>query len=242
VCTCIISVHPNPAWPILLAANRDEKLDRPSRAPAAHWPDQPDVTGGLDERAGGTWLAVRRDGMLAAVLNRLGSLGPAPGKRSRGELPLIALRHATAEDAASALSDLNGGHYRSFNLIIAGRDGAWWLRGTGQGPVRAFPLTPGVHIITARDPDDQSSPRVARNLPRFRAAPAPNPPDWSSWPALLADNTPPSEAAINIPAFSGFGTVGSALAAIPAEGEPVFLHAGGPPHEHPYVPVRWTTS
>jgi uncharacterized protein with NRDE domain len=88
----IASIGSSPAWPLLLAANRDEKLDRPSRPPGCHWIDQPDVLGGLDVLAGGTWLAINRAGVVAAVLNRLGSLGPAPGKRSRGVLPLLALR------------------------------------------------------------------------------------------------------------------------------------------------------
>jgi hypothetical protein len=31
---------------------------------------------------------------MAGILNRINSLGPAPDKRSRGELPLDALDHA----------------------------------------------------------------------------------------------------------------------------------------------------
>jgi hypothetical protein len=239
VCTVIISIGSSPAWPFLLAANRDEKLDRPSRPPACHWPDQPEVLGGLDELAGGTWLALNRAGVVAAVLNRLGSLGPAPGKRSRGELPLLALRHQTAASAAQDLTELNAGHWRSFNLIIGDRDGTYYLRGTERGRIHTQRMPDGVHIVTARDPNDFGSPRVARNLPRFRAAPPPDPPDWSTWPALLADRTPPMEAAINIMPFSGFGTVSSALVAIHATNpRPVFLTTETAPHESPFVPVR----
>ena len=49
-------------------------------------------------------MALNRHGVMAAVLNRHGSLGPAPGKRSRGELPLLALRETSAKAAAERLS------------------------------------------------------------------------------------------------------------------------------------------
>ena len=73
-------------------------------APARHWPERHHVIAGLDEEAGGTWLALGDDGVVAAILNRYGSLGPAPGKRSRGELPLEAVDYSEARVAASALS------------------------------------------------------------------------------------------------------------------------------------------
>ena len=232
-----MSIGASSGWPLLLAANRDEKLDRPWLPPACHWPDQPDVLGGRDVLAGGTWLGINRAGVVAAVLNRLGSLGPAPGKRSRGELPLLALKHGCMAEAVSAMQQLNAGQWRSFNLVLADRTGATFLRGTGQGPVSAHPLSQGIHMVTAREPDDFSSPRVARNLPRFREAAPPNPPDWSIWPALLADSTPPSEAAINITPFSGFGTVSSAMIALGPE--TLFAASSGPPDTTALKPVEW---
>lgn len=237
MCTVILSIGPGRSWPVLLAANRDEKLDRPWAPPASHWQEQPGVVGGLDILAGGTWLAVNEAGVAAAVLNRLGSLGPAPGKRSRGELPLMALRHETAEAAVTALSGEHASEWRSFNLVIADRTGAWFLRGTGQGPVHVQSVAPGVHMVTAREPDDFSSPRIARNLMRFRKAARPVPPEWADWPRLLSDRTLPMDAAINIPPFSGFGTASSALVGLGVAGERTFLFAGGPPDEAPFEAV-----
>jgi hypothetical protein len=239
VCTLILALNINPDWPILIGANRDEKLDRPWLPPARHWRGQPFVIGGRDSVAGGTWLAINRAGMMAAVLNRLGSLGPAPGKRSRGDLPLLALRHDTAADAVRHLAGLNAGDWRSFNLVVADASGAIYLRGLGQGRISVQPFSRGVHIVTARDPDDMNSPRIARNLPRFRRAPTPNPPDWTTWPSLLADNTPPNDAAINITPFSGFGTVNSSLIALGPQQKPVFLSTRGAPDSSPYEPVPW---
>ena len=72
--------------------------------------------------------------MVAAVLNRVGSLGPAAGKRSRGELVLEALDHADAAAAAKALADLDPEAYRPFNLLIADARDAFWLRHAGGLP------------------------------------------------------------------------------------------------------------
>ncbi|MBR0678152.1 NRDE family protein, partial [Roseomonas alkaliterrae] len=89
MCTVIVLRRPHHPWPLLLAANRDERLDRPWDPPAAWWPESPGLIGGRDRSAGGTWMALGPGGVVAAVLNRPGSLGPEAGKRSRGELPLV---------------------------------------------------------------------------------------------------------------------------------------------------------
>ena len=49
--------------------------------------------------AGGTWLGLNDDGVIAGLLNRINTLGPKEGFRSRGELPLEALDHAEAKTA-----------------------------------------------------------------------------------------------------------------------------------------------
>ncbi len=214
MCTVIIATQPSSAWPLLLAANRDEMLARPWLPPARHWPEQPDVVAGLDTLSGGTWLGLNDAGVVATVLNRPGTLGPTPGKRSRGELPLLALQHSAAEAAVQRLVGLDGGDWRSFNLVVADRTGAFFLRGTGEGAVTAEHLAPGIHMVTAHDPDDFASPRVARHLPRFRAAPLPTPPDWSTWPVILADSEGPRDSALYVPEAGGFGTVTTSLVAL----------------------------
>jgi hypothetical protein len=224
---------------LLLAANRDERLDRPALPPGCHWPEHPDIFGGLDILAGGTWLALNRQGVVAAVLNRTGTLGPAPGNRSRGELPLLALQHTSAEQAADAFSLLNGGAWRSFNLIVADSSAAYFVRGLGEGPVQTRELSPGIHMVTAHDPDEISSPRIARNLPLFRAALPPDPPDWASWPALLSDGSEPAESALHIAPVSGFGTVSSALVALAPDRPPHFQMSEAPATTTSFRDVAW---
>ena len=182
-------------------------------------------------------------GVVAGVLNRTGSLGPEAGRRSRGELPRLALRHSTATEAARAIARLEGAAYRGFNLVVADRSSVMFLRGLGEGRIGIAALGPGLHMVTAADPDDASHPRVARHRPKFALAEPPEPPDWRSWPALLADSGGPLPAALNVPPTGDFGTASSALIAI---GEPrqarltgQFLFAAGPPHRAAFRPVPW---
>ena len=72
MCLIAFALNPNPFWRLVLAANRDEYLDRPT-APLAWWPDGI-TAGGRDLRVGGSWMALSKTGRFAAVTNiRLGN-------------------------------------------------------------------------------------------------------------------------------------------------------------------------
>ncbi|MGE0095403.1 MAG: NRDE family protein [Alphaproteobacteria bacterium] len=250
MCSVIILRRPSHSWPILVAANRDEMLDRPTKGPARHWPDRSNVVAGQDELAGGTWLGVNDEGVVAGVMNRRGSLGPAAGVRSRGELVLEALDHADAKDAAEALAHLDARAYRAFNLFVADNRDAYWLKGLGrEGPavVQLFELPPGLSMLTAYDRNDISSGRIGTYLPRFERASAPDPEtgDWAAWQALLASREIADgggeDGAMTIVTERGFGTVSSSLIALPAAGaerrRTIWLYAAGRPDRARYEPV-----
>lgn len=246
MCTVVTLRRPGHAWPLILAANRDEMRGRPSRPPARHWPDRADVVAGLDELAGGSWMGLNDAGLVACVLNRHGTLGPVEGARSRGELVLEALDHAEAGAAAEALADLDARAYRSFNLLVADSHDAYWIRGLGRdGPAipGVLPVAEGVTMLTAYDIDSPDSARVRRHLPAFRAAVPPDPEsgDWSAWRELLTRRGEEPEEAVLIDTAQGFGTVSSSLLALPAPGRddiaPLWLYAEGPPDRTEYQPL-----
>jgi uncharacterized protein with NRDE domain len=234
MCTLVILRRPEHAWPVLIAANRDEMIDRPAKPPGRHWPDRAEVVAGLDLLAGGSWLGVNDWGVAAAVLNRTGSLGPAAGLRSRGELVLEALDHADAVAAAAALGDLDPAAYRSFNLIVADNRDAFWLRHDG-GRIATMAIEDGLSLIAAGELNELSTPRLRFARPRFAAVPAPDPErdEWSAWQDLLGDAAAPPgappEAALRFDTGRGYGTVSSALLALPAvpsrTRRPVFRYA-----------------
>jgi len=243
MCTLVILRRPEHRWPVLIGANRDEMIDRPSQPPGRHWPDRPEVVAGLDSLAGGSWLGINDWGVAAAVLNRHGSLGPSPDRRSRGELVLEALDHADAVAAAEALSHLEPEAYRTFNLIIADERDGFWLRHAAGARIELHPLKDGLSMIAAGDIDDIGTRRLELALPAFREWPAPDPDrdDWSAWESLLGSTrAPPGEPATAAMRFrdDGYGTVSSALIALPALAEPdrkpIFRFAGWLPQATPW--------
>ena len=246
MCTIVLLRRAGHLWPLLVAANRDEMLSREALPPGRHWPDQPSVIAGKDLSAGGTWLALSDQGLVAAISNRRGSLGPARGLRSRGEIPLKAVAHQSAARAAADLAGLDAGLYRPFNLVIADRHDAFWLcKREAAAAIESSPIPFGLTMLTAADLDDPTSLRIRHYLPRFRAAAAPRPEtgDWAEWRALLvsrqgADADDPNSA-MTVATADGFGTVSSSLIALPTEPglPPVWLFAAGRPDETSFEPV-----
>jgi uncharacterized protein with NRDE domain len=246
MCTLVILRRPDHRWPVLIAANRDEMIDRPWEPPGRHWPDRPEVVAGLDILGGGSWLGINDWGVAAAVLNRHGSLGPAPDRRSRGELVLEALDHADAVAAADALSYLDPEAYRTFNLIVADQRDGFWLRHAGGTRVELHPLKDGLSMIAAGDVNDLGTRRLELALPAFREWPAPDPDrdDWATWESLLGSTRAPlGESMVAAMRFrtDGYGTVSSALIALPsrekADRKPVFRFAGWLPQPTPWQDV-----
>jgi hypothetical protein len=203
----------------------------------------PEIVGGLDQLAGGSWLAMADTGVVAAILNRKGTLGPQPGKRSRGELVLDAVQHLTARESADALAELDERAFRPFNLIVADPEEAFWIRHGGDGPIRVLPVPDGVSMIDSGELNDPASPRIARFRGPFTAdLPDPGKGDWSGWRLLLTTPAPAgrdSSEGLLIRRPDGYGTVSSSLLALPADPgvPPVWLHADGPPDRADFQPV-----
>lgn len=251
MCTVVTLRRPGSDWPLILGANRDEMVSRPWDAPARHWPERHDVVAGRDRLAGGSWFGVNDAGVVAAILNRHGTLGPAAGFRSRGELVLEALDHSDAAAAARALRQLDPKAYRPFNMVIADNRDAFWLRHadpSGTLGLTAAPIPSGVSMLTAGDLDDAESSRIRRYRPRFAEARPPNPArgEFTAWEALLGDDDfEPEEGPNSAMRFltpDGFGTVSSAVIALskPGRSPPAwrFRFARWSPKEEPWQEVR----
>lgn len=228
-----------------MATNRDEIRGRPWLPPGRHWPEQPDVVAGLDRLGGGSWLGVNDRGLVATVTNRTGTLGPASGKKSRGELILKALENTGAATAARVLSGLDPGAYRAFNMIVADASGVFWLHHREGEGIGCQDVPEGISMLTDRDLNDPRSERIRRYLPEFAAALEPDPEaedGWSSWKLLLGDRqfdrkVGPRSAMT----FSDgeFATLSSSLIALPATGKPLgqrllWSFAAGPSDRESY--------
>ncbi|GAB1269596.1 NRDE family protein [Aurantivibrio infirmus] len=85
MCLILFAYRSHQDFPLILAANRDERYDRPT-APAAFWQDSPKVLAGRDMKAGGSWLGITRQGKFAAITNLRGGANTQADLISRGHL------------------------------------------------------------------------------------------------------------------------------------------------------------
>lgn len=178
MCLVVVAWNIHARYQLLIAANRDEEHARPA-APADWWADAPGAYGGRDLVAGGSWLAVHRNGRYALVLNQP-ARPPAPehtasrGALVRGwldghaDLPLGYLQRVREEQAryAGFLLVVGTAGQRGPEGLIAppGRAGAHWRLAEGitalSNSPREEPLAKALwlerrlqEILASDDPD-----------------------------------------------------------------------------------------
>ena len=174
----MIGQNVHPEYKLIIAANRDEDVRRPTEE--AHWWNEPRrILAGKDGMAGGTWLGITDLGRLAALTNYWGDMETRSEAPSRGGLVSGFLRSTlTAPDYVrhlEQLGDAQGGpqtgkttaeekrptrsRYNGFNLLLGSVDELWYYTNAenvrSPGPTFRPPavgeaqrLSPGIHVIS----------------------------------------------------------------------------------------------
>ena len=127
MCLLSLAFNAHPDFPLVFTGNRDEYHARPT-SNAHWWDDVPDVLGGRDLQAGGTWLAINKSGRFGVVTNRPDLPAPDHDSKSRGELITGWLGNS------DVISNLPKQHlnYGGFSLLLA-KPGALQLISGGNG-------------------------------------------------------------------------------------------------------------
>ena len=166
MCTLALYFQVFPDYPLVIAANRDESLSRPSTPPLllrkAPW-----IFGGKDLLAGGTWLGINQSGLVAGLLNRHTPEPPDSRRRSRGLLCLDALGFTTAHAAAHFVQAERATQYNPFNLLIADANDAYVVHPVADR-VHVQKLETGVHLLTNLNLNDPQCPRIAKSFQHFQ--------------------------------------------------------------------------
>jgi uncharacterized protein with NRDE domain len=144
MCLILLAVDAHADYKLILAANRDEFYVRPTAA-ADFWTDYPDILGGRDRMAGGTWLGISKGGKLAAITNYREGKKEKANTPSRGQLVADFLvsrgsPEAYLEGLLSAAPAYNG-----FNLIFGSVNGLFYFSNRSEYFQK---ITPGVHGIS----------------------------------------------------------------------------------------------
>lgn len=165
MCTLAIYFQTIRDYPVVIAANRDEFLARAADDPTTLC-ENPQVVGGKDLKAGGTWLGISEHGTVAGLLNRRAEGGGNPMARSRGLLCLDALRCRSAREAAESASRQHGSDYNPFNLLMVSRSEAFVAYNRGAA-IEVVELKPGLHLLSNLDVNDFECPKISASYSKF---------------------------------------------------------------------------
>ena len=183
MCVLAVAWKAHPHWMLVVAANRDERHDRPAE-PLHLWDDRA-IIAGRDLTAGGSWLAVSPAGRFAAVTNRHGYGLPDPARASRGAL--VADLADGAMPSVEAVADFN-----PFNALVVTPDHARFM--TNRPDAALIDQLPGLHAISngPLDPPWRKTARLSMAIDHWLPSDNADPEPLFT---ALADTSPPSHTA-----------------------------------------------
>ena len=121
MCLIFISTNNHPNYKLVVAANRDEFYSRKT-SPARYWPDYPEIVGGRDLEAQGTWMAMAKSGKIGMVTNYRDLKNINPNAPTRGLLVSDFLINGSDPDEYLKDIHLKADLYNGFNLVIGNPD------------------------------------------------------------------------------------------------------------------------
>lgn len=143
MCLLVFAWDVHSKYKLVFAGNRDERHARAAMA-AGFWQDAPEVLGGRDLEAGGTWLGLTLGGRFAVVTNYREGLNPPRTKLSRGALTADFLKGSMgAADYIGSLRS-HAQDYGAFSLIVGDAAGLEYFSNRGAGG----PITSGIHGLS----------------------------------------------------------------------------------------------
>ena len=240
MCTLVAFVGVWQAAPLIVAANRDERLDRPASGPRRWEGDR--FVAPRDEQLGGTWLGLHDSGLFVGVTNRAGSPRD-PALASRGRLVVEALRLGSARRVhASFASILDASSYNPFHLLYADTTAEAFVTWYDGHALHQEQLPGGLAVVTERSLGGDDHGRAERVRRRLEPLLARNEPaaleDLAPAMREHDDHDPLASTCVHVPAFD-YGTRSSLLLDVRSKpGRSRWLWAEGPPCTTPYVDVR----
>lgn len=231
MCLCIVLRGLHADHPVVVAANRDEQVDRKASPPGLWVGLRRRVISPRDRKAGGTWIGVNDRGLFAALTNISGA-PPLPGAPSRGHLPHLALDEDDLDAAAAAVqARVQQDPHAAFQLVLCDGSRTRVLRHQG-GDLRAIDWRePVLAVSNEHGPGELQLPGLAvAASPRRSAAQQLD----ELQPLLLDPGGPGRHPALK--RGDRFATVSSSLLAVPARDcrELIWRFCHGAPDRRPY--------
>jgi hypothetical protein len=235
MCTLGLILGQSSRFPAIVAANRDEAEDRPSRAPHLWSERSPLVVAGSDERAGGTWLGVNENGLVVGLTNLWQGQPADPALASRGDIVLALLGTASLEQASRLLTRQDPLATNAFLCVVLDAAGRAFYAHS-EDALEQHRIDAGIHAFGNRPPVERPA-KLGAAQQRMQEA-------WSNRGGdgggeILEALRPPlahhtgdrgPRESVCVHGRHGFGTVSSTLLLLGVNGERSRLyHVEGPP-------------
>ena len=147
MCLILFAHQYSAQYKLVLIANRDEFHQRAAK-PAGFWQKNPDIFGGIDCTAGGSWLSVDKHGRMAAITNIRKPPFTKDHALSRGEIISQFLTgQQTASEFMHELKERDH-FYGLFNLLLLDDSGLWHYSSDTQ---QSQNIRQGVHGLSNAD-------------------------------------------------------------------------------------------
>jgi uncharacterized protein with NRDE domain len=144
MCLILTAYRQHKNYPLVLAANRDEFYDRPTRQIEA-WQDRPGIIAGRDLKGSGTWMGIDRQGRLAAITNFRDPANLKPDAPTRGLLVSNFLSGTQSAEPYLKTLSKTADRYNGFNLLLYDRTGLWHFSNRQEA---IMALEPGIHGLS----------------------------------------------------------------------------------------------
>ncbi|MGW8195473.1 MAG: NRDE family protein [Desulforhopalus sp.] len=163
MCLLFVSYKMKPGYRLVVAANRDEFLDRPT-APLDFIDPENTILAGTDLQGGGTWLGISSQLRFAAITNYRDPLPAVSSAPSRGMILIDFLRgKMAAREFIDRLVD-KASRYNGFNIIVGDDKDLYYYSNRRSRPRRLKPGFYGLsnHLL------DSPWPKVTRGKELLR--------------------------------------------------------------------------
>jgi uncharacterized protein with NRDE domain len=194
MCLIVFAWRVIPAVPLVAAANRDEFYQR-ATAPAAAWPEHPQIYAGRDLKAGGSWMGITQPAVeggssrFAAITNIRAPSEHREDAPSRGHLVSDYLAGSMTPQEYVESIRASAGDYNGFNLVLGDRDTLIWFSNKGDDdPRNGQPLEPGVYGLS-NALLDAPWPKVLKTKAQFASLLCLGAPEEAFF-EMLSDTTP----------------------------------------------------
>ena len=132
MCLIFVAVKNHSKYKLVIAANRDEFYARRT-ASAAFWPDHPQILGGRDLEAMGTWLGMTTGGRICMVTNFRDLRNIKSNAPSRGKLVTDFLLDKVSGEAYLTKVEPRAKDFNGFSLIAGTVDSLFYLSNYRDG-------------------------------------------------------------------------------------------------------------